>query len=978
MANDGKDVRKVARAVLMRDYDGDHGGALERAGKLARDHPGSAIALRLVGDLNHAAAIRVRKVIEIGGSLGRAAERDASAHLAAARDALSEARRLVPDCVGIATALGDVLVGSSMAEKAEQAYTSALAIPLPVDPALHNAAYCLHGRDRTTVNARVKDAREKANLAYGRFKKKVVDEWVAEMLQFLRGDLLRKNPRASAKEILKAQRDAMVEARKKAKSMVDAMPNSARAQCFHGLMDLNFVYLLDEAIDKRSALRRSTLAILDRAAERFPKSLVIASFRAKLLYILGDYDAAERDCRRGYTMKNPDDPADDCIPPGSIGGENKGDRLITHVSEFHELINKIVRTANLYWNSMTQEQRGEFLSVRFDELQEDYNKVDRSSFTMSDVLRFGEKHNSYRFWVCPLCGSGSSSKKHTDTVSLLSHMCSKHQRAVLPRLRSVLDQELDRSAFEDDEYSFNKVIFSQDSDQRNIVCFEERDQMFKWLFDKPSSGVRTLALTELIETKRRTGALLLDNIKEKLKTLATDKSSTEFAEALPGIQESWIKFVKETAVDYRALILAIGRSLLWRKLKKCMSEDPEVGARRISAADIDEVFVIVAYNSGSSAVEDKTEAHMSSHSDAAQKMNGNHQESMVKIHVANLLTGKKRFILLYLSSDFHAENRSSGTIVDMKPQDPPTNMEGNGNKLDEQMEKLDIDPNSDLLANFQMNQHKFPSIKKSVDVLNQNSEDIFFLHLIIQTMWNLRPFRDDFLKRPPASFQLRHNGSCFSDIFYDIFSAWEKNDHHETYYSLTSLKNNLCQTVNVRNIFEKLRAGKYFASVILDLVLDELHVSEAPLHFYFNNKIQGQVIKSFADLPVAIDERFWYLQDECQSCGNLKSVGHFLLNTPHFFTVVLKCTDSSKSHVSLSELLVGCTSPPDITLATKYTLASMICCSDGQYVCISRDQNKWLIYDTKTIEAEDSWERLVQRFTDSELIPEVIIFEVIK
>lgn len=527
MANDGKGVRKVARAVLMRDYDGDHGGALERAGKLARDHPGSAIALRLVGDLNHAAAIRVRKVIEIGGSLGRAAERDASAHLAAARDALSEARRLVPDCVGIATALGDVLVGSSMAEKAEQAYTSALAIPLPVDPALHNAAYCLHGRDRTTVNARVKDAREKANLAYGRFKKKVVDEWVAEMLQFLRGDLLRKNPRASAKEILKAQRDAMVEARKKAKSMVDAMPNSARAQCFHGLMDLNFVYLLDEAIDKRSALRRSTLAILDRAAERFPKSLVIASFRAKLLYILGDYDAAERDCRRGYTMKNPDDPADDCIPPGSIGGENKGDRLITHVSEFHELINKIVRTANLYWNSMTQEQRGEFLSVRFDELQEDYNKVDRSSFTMSDVLRFGEKHNSYRFWVCPLCGSGSSSKKHTDTVSLLSHMCSKHQRAVLPRLRSVLDQELDRSAFEDDEYSFNKVIFSQDSDQRNIVCFEERDQMFKWLFDKPSSGVRTLALTELIETKRRTGALLLDNIKEKLKTLATDKSSTE-------------------------------------------------------------------------------------------------------------------------------------------------------------------------------------------------------------------------------------------------------------------------------------------------------------------------------------------------------------------------------------------------------------------------------------------------------------------
>lgn len=47
--------------------------------------------------------------------------------------------------------------------------------------------------------------------------------------------------------------------------------------------------------------------------------------------------------------------------------------------------------------------------------------------------------------------------------------------------------------------------------------------------------------------------------------------------------------------------------------------------------------------------------------------------------------------------------------------------------------------------------------------------------------------------------------------------------------------------VNLVNHFQ-LRAGKYFASVILDLVLDELHVSEAPLHFYFNNKIQGQVV----------------------------------------------------------------------------------------------------------------------------------------
>ncbi|XP_040384498.1 uncharacterized protein LOC107303402 [Oryza brachyantha] len=148
-------------------------------------------------------------------------------------------------------------------------------------------------------------------------------------------------------------------------------------------------------------------------------------------------------------------------------------------------------------------------------------------------------------------------------------------------------------------------------------------------------------------------------------------------------------------------------------------------------------------------------------------------------------------------------------------------------------------------------------------------------------------------------------------------------------------------------------------------------------HYLFGMRILVQ-IKCFADLPVAMDEQQLCYQEKCQSCGNLKIIGHFLLTTQHYFIIVLNSMGSSESHVSLSKLLIGCTSPTNITITTKYTLASMICCSDGRYVCISRDQNKWLIFDTRTIEAEDSWDRLVQRFTDSELRIEAIIFEVIK
>lgn len=73
----------------------------------------------------------------------------------------------------------------------------------------------------------------------------------------------------------------------------------------------------------------------------------------------------------------------------------------------------------------------------------------------------------------------------------------------------------------------------------------------------------------------------------------------------------------------------------------------------------------------------------------------------------------------------------------------------------------------------------------------------------MQTLWNFRRFRDEFLKSPPVCFQLSHDGPCTADILYEIFFAWEKNDHHRIAYSLTSLKNNLCQIADDSNIFQK-------------------------------------------------------------------------------------------------------------------------------------------------------------------------------
>lgn len=68
--------------------------------------------------------------------------------------------------------------------------------------------------------------------------------------------------------------------------------------------------------------------------------------------------------------------------------------------------------------------------------------------------------------------------------------------------------------------------------------------------------------------------------------------------------------------------------------------------------------------------------------------------------------------------------------------------------------------------------------------------------------------------------------------------------------------------------------------------------------------------------------------------------------------------------------LVGCSS--------YINLLSYICYAEDRYVCFARDEDRWLIYDSDTIESEDTWEHLLERFRDCKLQPEVLIFEVIK
>ncbi|EEC68463.1 hypothetical protein OsI_36689 [Oryza sativa Indica Group] len=273
---------------------------------------------------------------------------------------------------------------------------------------------------------------------------------------------------------------------------------------------------------------------------------------------------------------------------------------------------------------------------------------------------------------------------------------------------------------------------------------------------------------------------------------------------------------------------------------------------------------------------------------------------------------------------------------------------------------------------------------ENVDVNKEiTDKDLFILHPIIQSLWNLRYLRDEFLMGKPAWILNISGNCCIADLIYGIFSAWENNEHDRVAVLLASVKSSLCKIAN-DNMFQKLQSGKRIASEVVATVFQGLHISEASLHFCFNNEIEGRVINSFADLPVLYDQQLCF-EDNCEYCGSSKKVDVSPFNTPHFFTIGLDWFGGSEDQGRLSELLVGIAHPLDIKLLCKgvrfsanYSLASMISYADGRYVCFARNQDKWLICDAENVEAADSWELLLERFSVCRLQPEVLFFEVIK
>ncbi|KAM0911909.1 hypothetical protein ACQ4PT_013106 [Festuca glaucescens] len=970
-------LRAMAREALDLHTDGQNEESLACAIVLARANPDSALALNLAGTLHvHASSMAWND--RAPGDDEAAAALELSHHRAAL-EAFSAAARIAPNCVMTGVFHAEALAANQrFADAMLELFRVLSTTANHADPAVNHVGYDVTGGN--TAKSRKIDALHKAR------------DIMQDLTAMINNDVV---PIKAARLL---REDATVDqVRGGVKLLAETYPYSVRAQLLHVHMELEQVRALDQGF-RRKGLLRGVLALISDAAGKFNSSHLIALFHAKVLFALGDFDGAERECRRALRIEEPTDPSFDDIPPAvSVPGADYESRVSYVKKQLRILLKRIIVVAAVCWSSIKTTQHGErvdrVISVRVDKLQEHYDGIDQSAAkTISDVVRFLQNQSSWSFFVCP--NTSCHGKKFLDTESLWVHMRKKHRDVLWDKLQSVLGSDLYENTSKDDDHPFDAITLRRDSDQHHIFHLPMVQPMFESLLLSPSVGIQAEPLAEMRQRKCREGAEIIADIKKKLRMLPKDELSTQHEELCFTIHDLWLKFLKTSALDHREVILPLARSFQWIQMKNLIDLSAKDLGRFIGGADIDIMSgkVPAAPDRNVSVVHGSKPSHASN----IDKQSG---ENLQTENLQPLCSDK--------------------TLKD-------------GEKCEESLVH-DIGTSSQSVKEMASTS----SCQQSLNVFNKINadKDLSILSLVIRSLCNLRHFRDNFLTEPLVWMPSADN-VCIAQQFYEIFTSWEKNDYHLTDVVLTYMKTLLCG-VDCTIFSEKV--GSSFASEIVATILIGLHMSETcsrfslnketekrvvkpftcgdcicPTHNLFGIKFNVQMscecgkcsgeypctallhkldagspqttkIKSFAELPVLLDEQFCK-DNKCKDCGIMLNIDLLLSNTPHFFTIVLNWLGGSESQDTFSEVLAGITSPVDTGFfcksadsSTMYTVTSMICCADESYVCFAHDnEDKWLIYDFETVETVDTWEHLLERFKDCKLQPQVLFFEVIK
>ncbi|KAL6649128.1 hypothetical protein ACP70R_013352 [Stipagrostis hirtigluma subsp. patula] len=571
-------LRVEVRDVLSLHRDGRHDEALRRAlTMVATKRNSCALVMNLAANLLLESHLR-----NLGPDPSLARK-----HLKVAAMWYEAAAAEAPNCVETAAAHVTALLALELHSEAEVAFVRAMAITAADDPLLHNAA--ADGVNRTRED-RIRIAGEKLRVAGEELRRRFheinaskEDDDIAQVLTLM--------------ESLGVD-SAFVAAVEVAKRF----PFSARAQ----LLPVHMEVEMARALSRDSKKKRE---ILGRAAKRmratantFQSSLVIAIYHAKLLVVLGEYEAAETECNRALRIEDPVDPNLHDIPPGSSSGDDYSARVLAAKGEINGLLKMM--DAQRQWTLMTKDDQENLLCVHVEILINHYKSSNKSAAdTISDAVFQFKRHGAWSLWIYPFpdC-NGCCTPKVQD---LTQHLLQVHFQGFSKNLVAVMDEKIKvpENAF-DGPTPFDVLSLCQGSEDRDIFCFTELEDMLHSVL-LLSNRAEPSSVQEMRAKKCREAAVTLKGLHKELKTFPARKSGAKVHKAVDTIQKLWIKLLEASRSDNREAILPLMSSFKWGEIKKCPEKDKDVSRTGSYHMDVtDAVFLhCLGISDGSLSVE---------------------------------------------------------------------------------------------------------------------------------------------------------------------------------------------------------------------------------------------------------------------------------------------------------------------------------------------------------------------------------------